>query len=78
MTAAPIPAGHAMCPNCGKEMIRPAREGGVLLKSRSHIVIDPVSERALLTCPRCDAQVELRKGTLLLFRSPAARRRPDR
>ena len=61
-------SGPTTCPTCGEEILRPAREGGTLLRNqRLHITADG---QLIVTCPgrRCDAEYEVLKGVVLRLR----------
>jgi hypothetical protein len=61
------------CPACGATVLRTAREGGLLLRSRFVRIVPGTSRhdpaRVLVGCPGCRGELEMqRAGLPLLFR----------
>jgi predicted RNA-binding Zn-ribbon protein involved in translation (DUF1610 family) len=64
-------AGVHRCPNCGDRLVKPAQEGGVIIRSR-YVRIAQVEggrDAVLVKCVGCEQELELREGRPLLFRA---------
>ncbi len=63
--------GVYRCPGCGDRLVKPADEGGMIVRARYFRIV-PVEgghDAVLMKCTGCDQELELREGRPLVFRA---------